>query len=284
MKISYLLLSGICVLLMSCHSVKQITVKKDIPLITENKLLRNVGNNELDYSSIFAKRVDINLKNKKGSNSFRASLKIRKDNFIQVSVNAPLGIEVARILLTPDSIKFVDIYHKKYFFADYNYFYEKYDAHISYDCVQKILTNTFFNFEMCGGGVGKIKKYKLDRTEEGYELFTVEERALSRKIKKLYKKKRKNKDFILILQKILIDPQTFRPLLMSVEDVEEEMGVSVKYIDFKDFSGKQFPEKIVFDLFSEDNKTILEMKFQKVEFDVPVESNLKISSKYKKIE
>ena len=34
-----------------------------------------------------------------------------------------------------------------------------------------------------------MKKYKLDKTELGYELSTVEERAISRKIKKFYKKK-----------------------------------------------------------------------------------------------
>ena len=52
----------------------------------------------------------------------------------------------------------------------------------------------------------------------GYELSTVEERAISRKIKKFYKKKRKNKDFMLVLQRILIDPEYFRPVKVSVED------------------------------------------------------------------
>lgn len=267
----------------SCRSVKQVVVKKEIPAISENKLLKNIESNELEYNTLFAKRLDVSLTEGKGSNSFKASLKIQRDSFIQVSVTAPLGIEVARVLLTKDSIKFVDIFHKKYFLSGYDYFYDKFDAYISYDCIQKILTNTFFNFEDCGG-LGKNKKYKLDRVEAGYELSTVEEKALSRKIKKLYKKRRKNKDFVLILQKILIDPQIFRPLSMSVEDVEEDTGVSVNYGNFENFSGKVFPEKITFDLFSDHNKTSLELKFQKIEFDVPVESNLRISSKYKRIE
>lgn len=282
MRVKYILLLVVCLSVMSCRTVRQIVVKKDFPAITENKLLRNIESNELAYNTLYAKRVDVLLTNGKSNNSFKASLKIRRDSFIQISVIAPLGIEIARGLLTNDSIKFIDVFHKKYFIADYNYFYDKFDARINYSCIQKILTNTFFNFEVCGGGKGK--KYKLDRVDSGYELSTIEEKALSRKIKKLYKKRRKNKDFILILQKILIDPQTFRPLTMSVEDVEEEMGVGVKYEHFKDVSGKMFPEKIVFDLFSDHNKTSLELKFQKVEFDVPVELKFKISSKYKKIE
>lgn len=259
------------------------TVEKDIPSITENKLLKNIDVNGLEYNTLFAKRIDVSLKNKKESTNFKASLKIKRDDFIQVSVTAPLGIEVARVLITPDSIKFADIYHKKYFIEGYNYFSEKYDVRVNYDCIQQILTNTFFDIEDCGGSV-KPKKYKLDKTSQGYELSSVQEKALSRKIKKLYKKKRKNKDFVLILQKIMIDSELFRPLKLSVEDVDEDMGVSVSYENFKNFSGKTFPENIVFELFYDNNKINLDLKFLRLEFDVPVESNFRISSKYKRIQ
>lgn len=33
-------------------------------------------------------------------NSLRGTLKIQRDSFIQISISAPLGIEVGRILLT----------------------------------------------------------------------------------------------------------------------------------------------------------------------------------------
>ncbi len=280
MKVCHILFIIICFSIVSCRTVKQVTVKKDVPVITENKLFKNIENHKLNYNTLFAKRIDVSLTNDKGSNNFKASLKIQRDSFIQISVTAPLGIEVARILFTNDTIKFADIYHKKYFLSDYTYFADKYEAHITYTFLQNLLTNTFFNPDVYDTA---SKKYKLDRVDEGYELSTVEERTLSRKIKKLYKKKRKNKDFILILQKILIDSQEFRPLSISVEDVEENTGVCVDYKNFKNVSGRIFPEIIVFGLFSDYAKTNLELKFQKLEFDVPVESNLKILPKYKRI-
>ncbi|MEG0795041.1 MAG: DUF4292 domain-containing protein [Odoribacter sp.] len=283
MKISYVFLLVISLFLFSCRSVKQVTEKKEVPFITENKLLKNIESNKLAYKTLYAKRIDLSLSGKKVSGSFKSSLKIVRDSFIQISVTAPLGIEVARILLTVDSIKFIDLFHKKYFLTDYNYFYNKFDAHIGFDCIQKILTNTFFNFESCSG-LEKAKKYKLDRTDNGYELSTLEEKELSRKIKKLYKKKKKNKEYVLILQKILIDPQTFRPLTMSIENMDEETGVGVRYDDYKDFSGRNFPEKIVFKLFTDEDETSLEFKFLRLEFDVPVESNFKILPKYKRMQ
>ena len=86
---------------------------------------------------------------------------------------------------------------------------------------------------------------------------------------------------MLIQQKVTIDPTTFKPLSFFLEDIEEEAGVGVEYKDFKDFSGKLFPEKFVFDLFSAESKMNLKLEFQKIEFDVPVKSNFRVSSKYK---
>lgn len=277
-----LFLAGCC--LVSCRSVKTTVVHKEIPAITEGKLMKNILTEVPDYQTLFARRIDISLTKEKDTKSFRASLKIKKDEFIQVSVMAPLGIEVARVLLTPDSVKFVDMFHKKYFLSDYNYFTEKFDVLVGYDCFQKILTNMFFDIENCSGLKEKEKKYKLERTPAGYELSTVEAKALSRKIRKLYKKRRKNKDFVLILQRILIDAETFRPLSMSVEDVEEELGVSVDYQDFKEFSGVLFPEKINFKFFTAESKTNVELRFSKLEFNTRVEPNFRISSKYKRIQ
>lgn len=268
----------------SCKSVKKTVIHKEIPNITENRLLKNVYANEPNFNSLYSKRMDISLTEGGKTTNLKGTLKIQRDSFIQISISAPLGIEVARVLLTRDSIKFVDSYHKKYFLSDYKYFYNKFDANLGYDCLQKILTNTFFDFESCNGTDSKEKKYKLDKTDNSYVLSTLEEKALGRKIKKLYRKKRKNKDFILILQKIQIDPLSFRPLSVMFEDVDEEAGVHVSYDDFQDFNGNFFPGKMIFGLFSDKEKMGLDIRFNKLEFDVVVEPNFRISPKYKPID
>lgn len=239
--------------------------------------------NEPDFRSLYSRRMDLSFTQNGKTTSLKGTLKIQRDSFIQISVSAPLGIEVGRVLLTRDSVKFVDSYHKKYFLADYKYFYNKFDANLSYDCFQKLLTNTFFNFEDCSGVESKEKKYKLDQANNCYLLSTLEEKALGRKIKKLYRKKRKNKDFALILQKIEIDPLSFRPLSMSVEDVEEEVGIGVNYGDFEVVEGNLFPGKIIFNLSLGEDKVSLEIRFTKLEFNTEVEPNFRISSKYKQM-
>lgn len=282
MKGRTILFLGIVFSMVSCRTIQQITVRKDVPLTTENRLLKNIEDHKPEYTTLFAKRIDGSLRNEKEKSSFKASLKIHRDNFIQISVTAPLGIEVARILLTPDSVKIVDTYHKKYFLSDYDYFCDLLEMKVNFDYVQDILTNTFVHFDF--SSVPGTRRYKMDRLDEGYELSTIEEKALGRRLKKLYKKRRPNKNVMLIQQKTLVDASCFRPLHFSLEDVEEGIGVRVGYEGFKDFSGKYFPTKILFELFDGERRTHLDLQFQKIEFDVPVESNIRILPKYKKME
>ena len=58
----------------------------------------------------------------------------------------------------------------------------------------------------------------------------------------------------------------------------------MNYKNLKSFSGKKFPEEIIFELSEGKDKITLELKFLKLEFDVAVEPNFRISSKYKKID
>ena len=76
--------------------------------------------------------------------------------------------------------------------------------------------------------------------------------------------------FILVLHKILINPKTFRPVKISMEDVEENSSISINYGDLMNFSEKLFPESMILNFTSESNNIALKLKFQKIDFDVPV--------------
>lgn len=281
-KLFWLLL--VSVLMFSCRTAKQVVTEKDIPLMTEHKLLKQIESNRLNDSTLFAKRIDVSFTDGENSDNFKASLKISRDSFMQISLTAPLGIEVARILLTQDSIKFVDVYHKKYFLADYDYFNQRYDVSLTYDFLQNIFTNTFSDFTLLDESNLRTKRYKLDRTEMGYKLWTVDKKNAGKKSKKFYKQSGSERDEIILLQEILIDPTYFRPLSMSLKDLNEGVGISVRYENFVRFGEELFPEKMRFTLFSKKSNMDLNLKFQRMEFNVPVEPNFRILSKYKRME
>ena len=279
----YFLFSFFIVLLFSCRSVKVRVVAKEVVNISEGKLYKNLEVNELDYRSLYAKKVDVSIQINGKENKLKGVLKIERDSFIWMSVTAPLGIEVARILLTSDSVKFVDSYNKKYLLTDYDFFYNEFGIRLGFTCIQRILTNAYLNLDDCNQINLKSGKFKFEKTDKDYVLSTVQKKALNRKLKKFFKKKRKNKDFALVLQKLHIEPDYFRPYKLTLEDLEEDMRVSANYSHFKTYENKIFPEKLAFELFFEDNEIKLELKFTRLEFNINVVPNLRIPSKYKNI-
>ena len=197
------------VCLVSCRSAKTVVKEKvELPNVTEGRLFKNVVDSALYFNTLYAKKIDLTLRDGEKENTLKAMLRIQRDSFIWVSVTAPLGIEVARVLFTPDSIKFISPREKEYFLSDYSYFSEKFDVDLTFDCFQKILSNHFFDFTSCTSLVDRNKRYKLDKSGDDYVLYSLEEKAIGRKLKRLYKKKRKNKEFTLVLQKVHINPDT----------------------------------------------------------------------------
>lgn len=268
-------------LLFSCSPMKKAVIHKETSNINEGKFFKNIEVNELDYKTLYSKKVELSVDINGKENNLKGVLRIRRDSFIWMSVTAPLGIEVARIYLTPDSVKFLDSYNKKYLLTDYRFFYDKFGVDITYSCIQKILTNIYFNLESCSSIESKNDKFKFERTDSDYVLSNIQKRAINRKIKKFFKKKRKNKDYALVLQKIHIDPEYFRPYKLTLEDLEEDMGISAFYSDFKDIDGKIFPERIIFDSNFDNNKLKVVLKFSRLEFDVDVVPTFRVPAKYK---
>lgn len=279
----YFLFGLLVVFLSSCRSIKETVVEKEVMNISEGKLYKNLELNELDYNTLYAKKVDVSVDINGKRNNLKGILKIERDSFIWMSVTAPLGIEIARVLLTQDSVKFVDSYNKKYLLTDYGFFYNEFGINLGFNCIQRILTNAYLNLDDCNQNNLKSGKFKFEKTDRDYVLSNVQKRTLNRKLKKFFKKKSKNKDFALVLQKLHIEPDYFRPYKLTVEDLDEDMKISADYSHFKAYENKIFPEKLVFELFFEENKIKLELGFTRLEFNIKVNSNLRIPSKYKNI-
>ncbi|MEP7258245.1 MAG: DUF4292 domain-containing protein [Flavitalea sp.] len=116
-----LLLAGViaCVLLMACRSTKKIqhviTSKKD-SVVTHGPdkfdsakymatLYTTVVHNRINFQT-FSAKVKVDFEGKDGKKSdFNAFFRLQKDSLLWISINALLGIEAFRVMITPDSVK-----------------------------------------------------------------------------------------------------------------------------------------------------------------------------------
>ncbi len=70
---------------------------------------------------------------------FKVNFRIRKDSVIWASVTVSFGIEVGRVLLTPDSLKFLDKVHKVYYAKPFDYISFLAGTPVDFSSLEKLL-------------------------------------------------------------------------------------------------------------------------------------------------
>ena len=77
-------------------------------------VLKDVKNNHIDFQT-FSAKIKVDFEGSDGKkNDFNAFLRMKKDSSIWVSINAALGIEAFRILITPDKVRVLNKIDKEY--------------------------------------------------------------------------------------------------------------------------------------------------------------------------
>ena len=182
------------------------------------QLLDSVLQQEISAEWISAKAsVDADIVD--DSKSFNVTLRLRKDSAIWVSINAILGVEAARVLITKDSLKLIDRIHNKFAIADYEYLADILHIKVDYKTLESLLLGNFFGYR------NETKFNSVYVEDKYYILSTLNKRKLRRSLED----KDPNKP---IVQDFYIDPITYRILSMNVEDDRINKTMHTTYTDF----------------------------------------------------
>ena len=141
MNKSHITLFFLVISLFSCNLFKKSNI--------ENNLLNNISLsekeliNKINSKNISPEWTSLNSKikiNKEGQKTtINAQIRIKKDSVIWISVKAPLGIEVFRTMITPDSIYYMSRMNKTYFAKNILHIEEAVKADVSFIKIQEIL-------------------------------------------------------------------------------------------------------------------------------------------------
>jgi hypothetical protein len=138
--------------LLSCRSTKKITtaiskkdtvvVKKDTTLVSAEdlhldsvkyirQLYGHIQDNLIDCKT-FSAKMKVHYEGSDGKDyEFNAYIRLQKDRIIWISINAVLGIEAFRALITPDSVKVLNKLDKVYQLRSVSYLQEM--SHMPFD-------------------------------------------------------------------------------------------------------------------------------------------------------
>jgi hypothetical protein len=98
-----------------------------------------------------------------------ANLRVRKDSVIWMSLSPGLGVEVARVLITQDSIFVIDKFNKKYINMDFVSLSKKFEFDIDYHLVESVIL---------GNLIHPYKREKYKKAEGGSVYEQVEGKFL----------------------------------------------------------------------------------------------------------
>ena len=263
----------------SCKSYYELGVKKARPM-SDNKLYNGLQDSSLNYSSFYVKKFSASYSADGIKKSFKGTMKIQKDSLILITITAPVGgIEVARLLVTPDSVKMIDRLKKRYFIDDFGFFADKLNMELDFNSFQSILTNSLFSVVNNEKEKAFIRNFDGKIVDNKYIFVSEKARKIDRKLKK--DKIRKLNRFG--YQRFDIDPSLMRITDVLVKEFDDARNISIKYRDFTPFENRKFPQRLSFEV--QDPKHLLScnVKFNKISFNEKLRFSFKISDKYERI-
>lgn len=234
---------------------------------TARALSRYVKENEFRFSWLYAKaNVETNIDGKE--ENFDIKLSIKKDSAILVSIRYILGLEVAKVLITRDSVKMVNYVNKNYFRGDFNYINDLLNSDIDYDLLQAVL---FGNSAEFSEDDAKLKPV-TDRQNCRYLLSTERKRRL-RKIQN------GSENLKTAMQTLTLDPNNFKILKNEFIDPSTNRQFIANYGNFTSKDSVFAPYHVDIDIIAQ-KKASLKIDYVRIEKNTPQKLSVNIPAKY----
>jgi hypothetical protein len=178
----------------------------------------------------FGSKVSVNSDINNQTNAFSANLRIKKDSAIWISISPALGIEVARALITPDSLKFINRINGTYFKGDYKYLNELLQIEVNFKMIQAILLgNTYLHYS--------IEQYISDRENTELVLSTLKKRKIRREIDVEIPQ--------ILTQEIWFSSLQNKIVRMEMQDYRPIRKFTVNYLQFEKVDDLNMPNKLI---------------------------------------
>jgi hypothetical protein len=261
------MIAFLSVILISCSSRRH-TIKEPLKEAKAAYLLEALALNELQFDW-FSAKFSIDYIYDKKLTEFRGQIRIRKDSIIWLSFSPALGIEMARLKITNDSVFFMNRLNKSYLKGDYTFINEYLHTNIDFDILQSLIIGNDFQF---------YEKSKFRATVDGqeYKLSTAERRKLKKFVKQ------DETDAKAYYQNIWLDPETFKISRVTIKEITNDKKLNAYYSNFKDHEGQLFPFKIHFEIIA-DEKIEVKVDYSRIRIDEPTSFPFTIPSKYERI-
>lgn len=281
-SIFYLCLIGTLLVMLSCKSKKHVqqtaiqtqtedtTGRCRLQFKSAKSLSKHIKESELKYDWLYAK-ADVETLIDGEDHNLDVRIKARKDSAIWISIQAVGLIDIAKLLITRDSVKMVVYVKKQYFKGDFNYINQLLNADLDFDLIQAALIGNSADFD---DDDSKMKPV-IDRENCQYLLSTVRKRKLRRINSGQDSLKRS-------LQIMRLNPDNFKIINNDFEDVSTNRSFHAKYEKFLASDSVFAPHNVNIEIKAE-KKIDLKINYVRIEINQPQKLTLNIPKSYEPI-
>lgn len=250
-----------------CTTKRQV-FKEPLKEAKSTYLFEELAKNELQFTW-FSAKFSIDYIYDKKLTSFKGQIRILKDSIIWLSFSPALGIEMARLKITNDSVFFMNRINKTYLRGDYRFINEYLQTNIDFDILQSFVIGNDFQFY-------EKSKFRATIDNNQYKLSTSERRKLKKFVKQ------DESEAKAYYQEIWLNPETFKINKVNIKEITNDKKLDAHYSKFKDHEGQLFPFDIIFEI-TADEKITVEVDYSRIRLDEAMSFPFTIPSKYDRI-
>ncbi len=273
----------------ACKKQKDLTQQEPLKERSATYLLKRYERNKLDYGWVGMK-LDVELRSLGESQGFKANIRMRKDSCVWISISPALGIEVFRVLITPDSLKYISkIPDNKYYytgrFEDIN---EVAKVGLDFDMLQDLLIGNAIGLEKDEG------KFRSNIDGQLYQLTSRYKRKVRRMVgvddrkldpndtiivnpndPKYQRSVRKADEDDIIVSRYWLDPNSFKLIKSVFNDLINQRTLEINYSGFKTEEEILYPSNCIIDIRNVGQQQQIEFEITRIAlnkaYDIPFE-------------
>lgn len=242
----------------SCKTKKRINLPStDLPTVVKESNAASIKSFELSNLDFltFSGRAKTKVEINKKIHDANMYVRIEKDKALWISVTALLGVEVARIMITPDHIRILNKWQGEYIDKPFSYIYNYVNEGVTFKILQDVL--------MGNVSPSLLRTDNVQVASADDEFIVV---GSQQNLSYQYRVNAENRPFSFLLQ-----------------EIEGVHNLETYYSDHAVTKGYNFPHSIVFNLHGGEMSLKAQISYNRVEFNTVLEMPFSVSDRYKVI-
>jgi len=270
-KLPALFLLVVLAQLFACKTIEKAR-KKDLKSKETSYLLNQMEQNKLQFENLNFK-AKVQFKSENESRTFNANFRLRKDSALWIYISKSIGIniEIARVLITTDSVKVINKLKNEYFIGDYGYINKRFNLDLEFQLLQALLIGNPIDLE-------SNDELNFATDQNNYFLGNLKKRKAKKAERKPQKIERKDDEVF----SVWLRPEDFKLSKVLVSDLSADRFLQGEYSDFFEKDGQKIPQKLFFN-FQSENPSTIEMNYSRIEFNEKLSFPFKISDNYEQV-